>query len=45
MFISIIFDGTAAICKIDNKDFTNCSTLDKYLAKKAINILKENLDV
>lgn len=45
MFISIIFDGTAAICKIDNKDFADCNTLDKYLAKRAINILKENLNI
>lgn len=45
MNISIIYDGTAAICKIDNKDFADCSTLDKYLAKRAINILKENLNI
>lgn len=45
MNISIIYDGTAAICKIDNKDFADCSILDKYLAKRAINILKENLNI
>ena len=45
MNISIIYDGITAICKIDNKDFTDCSTLDKYLAKRVINIIKENLDI
>lgn len=45
MNINITFDGTTAICKIDNKDFADCSTLDKYLAKRAIDIIKENLNL
>lgn len=43
MHIDITFDGNNAICKIDNKDFADCSTLDKYLAIKVFNLIKNKL--
>ena len=45
MDINIKYDGITAICKIDNKNFADCSTLDKYLAKRAIDIIKENFNI
>lgn len=43
MHISITYDGTTAICKIDNKDFADCSTLDKYLTIKVFDLIKNKL--